>query len=102
MTCLAVMYARGLRSISEATTLEVGAPSTGPTQVLRIVGKGNKERLVPLPPADPQRTGMPRWRTLSQPPLVVPQSTRRRTGQQAGAVRHLRRRRPDLRGSRAG
>jgi site-specific recombinase XerD len=46
-TCLAVMYACGLR-ISEATTLEVGAIDRA-NRVLRIVGKGNKERLVPLP-----------------------------------------------------
>ena len=41
------MYACGLR-ISEATTLEVGAVDRA-NQVLRIIGKGNKERLVPLP-----------------------------------------------------
>src|SRR5208283_1520016 len=46
-TCLAVMYACGLR-ISEATTLEVSAIDRA-NQVLRIIGKGNKERLVPLP-----------------------------------------------------
>jgi integrase/recombinase XerD len=46
-TCLAVMYACGLR-ISEATTLEVGAIDRA-NQVVRIIGKGNKERLVPLP-----------------------------------------------------
>ena len=46
-TCLAVMYACGLR-ISEATTLEIGAVDRA-NQVLRIIGKGNKERLVPLP-----------------------------------------------------
>ena len=46
-TCLAVMYACGLR-ISEATTLEVGAVDRA-SHVLRVVGKGNKERLVPLP-----------------------------------------------------
>jgi integrase/recombinase XerD len=45
------MYACGLR-IGEATTLEISAvgragPEAGP--VLRVVGKGNKERLVPLP-----------------------------------------------------
>src|SRR5208282_3020411 len=45
--CLAVMYACGLR-ISEATTLEIGAIDRA-NLVLRIVGKGNKERLVPLP-----------------------------------------------------
>jgi site-specific recombinase XerD len=41
------MYACGLR-ISEATTLVVGAVDRA-NQVLRIVGKGDKERLVPLP-----------------------------------------------------
>jgi integrase/recombinase XerD len=46
-TCLAVMYACGLR-ISEATTLEIGAIDRA-NQVVRIIGKGNKERLVPLP-----------------------------------------------------
>src|SRR5471030_2181870 len=45
--CLAVMYACGLH-ISEATTLEVGAVDRA-NQVLRIIGKGNKERLVPVP-----------------------------------------------------
>jgi len=46
-TCLAVMYACGLR-ISEATTLEIGAIDRA-NRVLRIIGKGNKERLAPLP-----------------------------------------------------
>jgi site-specific recombinase XerD len=46
-TCLAVMYACGLR-ISVATTLEIVAIDRA-NQVVRIVGKGNKERLVPLP-----------------------------------------------------
>ena len=41
------MYACGLR-ITEATTLEISAIDRA-NQVLRIVGKGNKERLVPLP-----------------------------------------------------
>jgi integrase/recombinase XerD len=40
------MYACGLR-ISEATTLEVGAVDRA-NRVLRIIGKGDKERLVPL------------------------------------------------------
>ena len=46
-TCLAVMYACGLR-ISEASTLEVDAIDRA-NRVLRIVGKGNKWRLAPLP-----------------------------------------------------
>ena len=63
-TCLAVMYACGLR-INEATTLEVGAIDRA-NQVLRIVGKGNKERLVPLPRSDPRRT---------RPPVAAPIAT---------------------------
>ena len=46
-TCLAAMYACELR-ISEAITLEVTAIDRA-RRVLRIIGKGNKERLVPLP-----------------------------------------------------
>ena len=41
------MYACGLR-ISEATTLEIKAID-GPNFRLRIIGKGDRERLVPLP-----------------------------------------------------
>jgi integrase/recombinase XerD len=41
------MYACGLR-ISEATRLEVGSVDRA-RQVLRIIGKGDKERLVALP-----------------------------------------------------
>jgi integrase/recombinase XerD len=44
---LAVIYACGLRT-SEAATLEIGAID-GDNLLLRIIGKGNKERLVPLP-----------------------------------------------------
>jgi integrase/recombinase XerD len=45
--CFALMYACGLR-ISEAATLEVGAIDRANLQ-LRIIGKGDRERLVPLP-----------------------------------------------------
>lgn len=41
------MYACGLR-ISEASTLEVSAIDSE-KKLLRIIGKGNKERLLPLP-----------------------------------------------------
>jgi len=41
------MYACGLR-ISEAATLEVTAVD-GVNGLVRVVGKGNKERRVPLP-----------------------------------------------------
>jgi integrase/recombinase XerD len=47
--CLALMYACGLR-IGEATTLTV-SQIDGAKGLLRIIGKGNKERLVPLPQA---------------------------------------------------
>lgn len=46
-TCFGVMYACGLRT-SEAATLEIAAID-GANHLLRIIGKGNKERLVPLP-----------------------------------------------------
>lgn len=45
--CFALMYACGLR-IMEAATLEVTSIDRA-RMVLRIIGKGNKERLVPLP-----------------------------------------------------
>jgi integrase/recombinase XerD len=45
--CLALMYACGLR-IGEAATVTV-TQIDGAKGLLRIVGKGNKERLVPLP-----------------------------------------------------
>jgi integrase/recombinase XerD len=41
------MYACGLR-IGEAATLEIGTIDRR-QRLLRIIGKGNKERLVPLP-----------------------------------------------------
>jgi site-specific recombinase XerD len=52
------MYACGLR-ISEAATLEVTAIDTA-QGVLRVIGKGDKERRVPLPEPvlnDLRRTG---------------------------------------------
>ena len=45
--CFTLMYACGLR-ISEAATLEVKAIDSA-SLVLRIIGKGDKERRVPLP-----------------------------------------------------
>jgi site-specific recombinase XerD len=46
-TCLATMYACGLR-VGEAIALEITAVDRA-RRVLRIIGKGTKERLVPLP-----------------------------------------------------
>lgn len=45
--CFTVMYACGLR-IGEAVALEVGSFDKA-NQLLRVIGKGNKERCVPLP-----------------------------------------------------
>lgn len=45
--CGAVIYACGLRA-GEATALEIRTID-GPNLQLRIIGKGNKERIVPLP-----------------------------------------------------
>jgi site-specific recombinase XerD len=67
--CLAVMYACGLR-ISEATTLEIGAIDRA-NLVLRIVGKGNKERLAPLP--QPVLDALGRlWQTHHNPRWLFP------------------------------
>jgi integrase len=46
-TCLSVMYACRL-PIGEAVTLEIGAID-GTNLLLRIIGKGDKERFIPLP-----------------------------------------------------
>jgi site-specific recombinase XerD len=68
-TCLALMYACGLR-ISEATTLEVGAIDSA-NQLLRIIGKGNKQRLVPLPaPLLDELRSL--WRTHRNPRWLFP------------------------------
>jgi site-specific recombinase XerD len=45
--CFSLIYACGLR-ISEAASLEISAIDSA-ALVLRIIGKGNKERRVPLP-----------------------------------------------------
>ena len=45
--CLSLMYGCGLR-IGEAITLQIGAIDSA-NRLLRITGKGNKQRLVPLP-----------------------------------------------------
>jgi integrase len=69
-TRFAVMYDCGLR-IGEAATLEIG--TIGDKGLLRIIGKGNKERLVPLPePMLIARQSKVRLRLAS--PGNVPQS----------------------------
>src|SRR3954471_5372788 len=68
-TCLAIVYACGLR-ISEAATLEVGAIDRA-NKVLRIIGKGNKERLVPLPQPILDELGH-LWRSHHNPRWLFP------------------------------
>ena len=63
------MYACGLR-ISEAATLEIGAIDRANMQ-LRIIGKGNRERLVPLP--QPVLDGLGAlWKTHRDPRWLFP------------------------------
>lgn len=63
------MYACGLR-ISEAATLEVTAVDRA-RMVLRIIGKGNKERLVPLPrPVLDDLVAL--WKTTRNPRWLFP------------------------------
>ena len=68
-TCLALMYGCGLR-ISEAASLEIGAIDNA-NMLLRIIGKGDKERLVPLPQPllDDLRV---QWRTHRHPRWLFP------------------------------
>jgi integrase/recombinase XerD len=63
------MYACGLRT-SEATTLQVSAIDRA-NQVLRVVGKGNKERLTPLPQPVLDELGH-LWRTHRNPRWLFP------------------------------
>jgi integrase/recombinase XerD len=74
-TCFAVMYACGLR-IGEAASLEIGAVD-GNNRLLRIIGKGNKERIVPLP--EPMLLSLRRlWKIHANPRWLFP--TRAATG----------------------
>ncbi len=63
------MYACGLRT-SEAATLTVGAVD-GANRLLRIIGKGDKERRVPLPqPVLDELRGL--WRIHRNPHWLFP------------------------------
>jgi integrase/recombinase XerD len=67
--CLALMYSCGLR-ISEAVSLEIGAIDSANLQ-LRIIGKGDRERLVPLPqPALDNLRSL--WKTHRNPRWLFP------------------------------
>lgn len=67
--CFSLAYACGLR-ISEARTLEIGAINSA-NLTLHIIGKGNKERRVPLPqPVLDALRSM--WRTHHNPRWLFP------------------------------
>ena len=68
-TCLATMYACGLR-IGEATMLEIRSVDRA-NQVLRVIGKGDKERLVLLPQPVLDELGT-LWRTHRNPRWLFP------------------------------
>jgi len=68
-TCFQLMYACGLR-IGEAAKVEVG-DIDNTKGVLRIIGKGNKERRVPLP--EPMLVKLRRlWLTHRNPRWLTP------------------------------
>ena len=81
--CLALMYACGLR-ISEAATLEIGAIDRANMQ-LRIIGKGDRERLVPLPQPVLDDLGA-LWKTHRHPRWLFPN----RSGANTASPRVLR------------
>jgi len=70
--CFTVMYACGLR-IGEATALEVGSIDKA-NLLLRVIGKGNRERCVPLP--QPVRDDLRKlWLTHQNPRWLFPNRT---------------------------
>jgi integrase/recombinase XerD len=67
--CCTIIYACGLRA-GEGTALEIGAID-GVNRRLRIIGKGNKERIVPLP--HPVLDGLREfWKTHKNPRWLFP------------------------------
>jgi len=68
-TCCATVYACGLRS-GEATALEIRTIDSTNLQ-LRIIGKGNKERIVPLP-RPILRALRELWKTHKHPRWLFP------------------------------
>ena len=81
------MYACGLR-IGEATTLEIRSIDRA-NQVLRIIGKGDKERLVLLPQPVLDELGT-LWRTHRNPRWLFPNRCGDRAAQPTRAVAYLR------------
>jgi len=70
--CFSLMYACGLR-ISEATALPISAIDSQ-QRLLRVMGKGDKERAVPLPGSllKPMREF---WKTHRHPQWLFPSNT---------------------------
>ena len=67
--CSSLIYACGLRA-GEATTLEIGSID-GLNRTLRIIGKGNRERIVPVP--RPVLEGLRKlWKTHKNPRWLFP------------------------------
>jgi hypothetical protein len=85
------MYACGLR-IGEAASLEIGAVD-GNNRLLRIIGKGNKERIVPLPEPMLLRPASA-LEDPCQPALAIPHPRRHRAGWPRDTHPHLLSRRP--------
>jgi integrase/recombinase XerC len=69
---LELLYATGIR-VGELTALDLGDVDDG-RQVVRVVGKGDKERTVPF--GHPARDALEQWRTLGRPRLVTDHSGR--------------------------
>ena len=85
------MYACGLR-ISEAANLEIEAVDSN-NRLLRIIGKGNKERLVPLP--EPMLLSLRRlWKIHANPALAIPHTRRDQAGRPRDTHPYLLGRRP--------
>ena len=83
-----LMYACGLR-ISEAATLEVTAID-GVNGLIRVVGKGNKERCVPLP--TPVLAELRRlWTSHRDPRWLCPSPTGKARSRAMRSGRHSRR-----------
>ncbi|HUY65495.1 MAG TPA: site-specific tyrosine recombinase [Acidimicrobiales bacterium] len=76
---LEVLYGTGAR-ISEAVGLSL-IDLQGDDGLLRVFGKGSKERLVPL--GGPARTALDRWLSLSGRPLLAPTRWKRRSDAEA-------------------
>ena len=67
---LELLYATGIR-VGELTGLDIDDVDDS-RQVVRVIGKGNKERSVPF--GAPARVALEQWRLIGRPQLVTEQS----------------------------